>query len=71
MDSFQSLAGHMGIDLSGRDIRVAEQKLNGPEVSTAFKKMAGEGVAQTVRCNLLWNPCLYTVFFDNFPESLP
>ncbi len=44
-----ALVEHMGIDLRRRDIGVAEQGLDDPQIGAALQQMAGEGVAQHVR----------------------
>ena len=43
---FQSFSGDMGINLCGRNIRMAEHKLNGPKISAVFKKMCSETVPE-------------------------
>lgn len=53
VDLFQSLSGHVGIDLSRGDIHVAEHHLDRTKISPPFQEMAGEGVAKKVRGNPL------------------
>jgi len=40
---------HMGVDLRGRDVGMAEQRLNDAQIGAVVQKMAGEGVAQHMR----------------------
>ena len=47
--AFQPLFEHMGIDLRGRNIGVAEQRLHNAQIRTVMQQMAGESVAQHVR----------------------
>jgi hypothetical protein len=47
--ALQALFHHMGIDLRGRDIGVAEQRLHDAQIGAVVQKVAGEGVAQHVR----------------------
>jgi len=50
MDQFlQLFVEHMGIDLRGRNVGMAEQFLHGAQVCTVLQKVAGKGVAQHVR----------------------
>lgn len=44
----QPVGGDMGIDLRRRDVGVAQQGLDHPQVSAAFQQVGGEGVAQDV-----------------------
>src|SRR3954465_3300695 len=41
----------MGVDLSGRDIAMAEQHLTRAEVGAPFEQVGGEGVAKDVRAD--------------------
>ena len=45
------LAQHMSIDLRRRDIRMAEQLLQHPQIGSVLQEMAREGVAQHMRAN--------------------
>jgi len=47
--AFQPFLDHMGIDLRGRDIGMAEQRLHDAQVGAVMQQMAGKGVAQHVR----------------------
>jgi len=44
----ETLFQDVGVDLGGRDVGVAEQLLDGPQIGTAVEQVAGEGVAQDV-----------------------
>src|SRR6185312_6126949 len=44
----QAVLGHVGVDLGGGDVGVAEQGLHGPKVRPALQQVGGEGVAQHV-----------------------
>src|SRR5260370_37961318 len=46
----QPLLDDMGINLRGRNIRVAQHELDGTEVRAALKQMRGKTVPQHVRC---------------------
>ena len=48
MEVLQAGTRHMGVDLRGRQITVAEQHLHHPQVGAAMQQMAGKGVAQHV-----------------------
>ena len=45
----EALPGHVGVDLGGRDVGVAEHHLQGAQVGAPLQEMAREGVAQHVR----------------------
>ena len=45
----QPLGQHVGVDLRGRDVGVAEQQLQAAQVGAARQHVAGEGMAQHVR----------------------
>ena len=46
---FKMLRPDMGVNLRGRDVGMAEQRLQRPQVCAAFKQMRGECVAQHMR----------------------
>src|SRR3546814_2869656 len=48
----QTLAQHVGVDLRGRDVGVAQHLLQRAQVGAVVQQMAGEGVAQHVRRHL-------------------
>ena len=51
-EAFQPLLQHMGIDLRGRDIGVAEKRLHHAQIGAIVQEVAGEGMAQHVRAQL-------------------
>ena len=59
-----------GVNLRGRDIRMAQHDLNGTQIGPSFKKMGGEGVAQGVGRNRFGNTGLSGIAADDLPESL-
>jgi len=70
MNFLQSLPGHMGIDLSGRDIHMAEHHLYRTKVRSPFQKMAGKGVTKKMGGDPLSKPRSPRILFEIFPESL-
>ena len=46
MQLFESLAGHMGIDLSSRYVCMAEQHLHDSQIGAVIDQMRGKGMAQ-------------------------
>ena len=40
----EPVLGHVGVNLGGRDVRMAEHHLDGPQVGSAFQEVAGEGM---------------------------
>ena len=53
VDVLQVVLHHMGVDLGGGDVRVAQHLLDGAEVRAVFQQMDGEGVAQGVGGDIL------------------
>src|SRR6185503_14811805 len=51
--ALQPLLQHMRVDLRGRDVGVAEQRLHRAQVGAVLQQMACEGVAQDVGADLL------------------
>ena len=49
VQGMEALSLHMGIDLGGADVGMAQQKLHGPQVSPAFQQVGGKGMAAGVR----------------------
>ena len=47
--AFQPIQGDMGINLRGRNVGVAEDRLNGSQVGAVFYHVGGTTVAQHVR----------------------
>ena len=49
VNSPQTIAGHVGVDLRGRQVGVAEELLHGSEVGSAFEQVGGVRVTERVR----------------------
>ena len=71
MDLFQSLPRDMGINLSRRDICVAEHNLHGPQVSTMFKQVACKGMPQGVWGDFFSDARQRRAPLDDLPKGLP
>src|SRR5260221_3319856 len=52
--TFKTLLDHMGVDLRGRDVGVAEQRLHDAQIGAVVQEMAGEGMAQHMRRDQPW-----------------
>ncbi len=50
----EPLVGHVGVDLGGGEIRVAQQHLHYPQIGAMVEQMGGEGVAQGVGESSPW-----------------
>ena len=49
--AFQALLDHMGIDLGGRDVGMAEQRLHDAQIGAVMQQMAGKGMTQHMRAD--------------------
>lgn len=57
--------GDVGVDLSGADVGVAEERLDRAEVGAVDEEVGGEGVAEGVGGNVFGNACDTDVFVDD------
>jgi hypothetical protein len=48
VDRPKALAGEMGVDLGGGEVRMAEQLLHGPQISPTFEQVRSVGVPEDV-----------------------
>lgn len=48
--------GHVGVDLGGGQVAVAQQHLHNAQVGAVVEQVGGEGVAQGVGERCLWMP---------------
>ena len=53
MGRFEAGGVHLGVDLGGGDVRVAEHHLHGPQVGAAGQQVGGERMAEHVRADPL------------------
>ena len=67
VDVQQAIARHVGINLRGADIRVAEQFLNHAQIRAMLQQMRGKTVTQHVRRNI----ALHASAFHSFLNALP
>ena len=56
--------------MCGRNIPMAQHFLDRVDVRAVFEQMSGKGMAKRVRRNILFNPGLFLIVFDDLPESL-
>ncbi len=71
MDFFKARAIDMRINLRRGNIGMAEHRLNGAQIRTAFEQMGGERMAQGVRCDPFLDSCRQSIAPDHFPKALP
>src|SRR3569832_1440410 len=67
---FQTLAGHVSVDLRSRQITVTQQHLYDAQVRAVIEQMRGERVPQGMRRELLGNTGFTGVALDEVPEGL-
>lgn len=69
MELFVNLAevgvGDVGVDLSGGNVGVAEERLNGAEVGAVHEEVGGEGMAESVGGDVLGNAGGASMFLNN------
>src|SRR5207249_6325944 len=58
MHGTQVLAVHVGVELGGGEVGVAQHLLDRPQVSSALEQVRGEAVAQRMRRDTLGEPRL-------------
>ena len=71
VDSRQFALIHMSINFGRGNIRMAQHLLNGPQIGTVGKQMAGETVAQSVRINIFGDPRPECGVLDDRPYPFP
>jgi hypothetical protein len=52
MQPLQPFAGDMGINLRGREIRMAQHDLDTAQIGAVFQQMGGKGMTESVRRNV-------------------
>ena len=55
VDGFEAIGGDMGVDLGGGNVRVTQHNLYGAQISPAFQEMAGKGMTNGVRADVMGN----------------
>ena len=70
VDILELLLDHVGINLGGRDVRMAQHLLNGAQIRPVLQQVGGEGVAQGVGRDVLFNLRLLLIVLDDLPEPL-
>ena len=68
MHSLEPLLIDMGIDLGGRDVRVAKHLLDDSKIRAVAEQMRCEAVPQKVRINILFQSGALGVFFNDLPD---
>src|SRR5437764_3628191 len=71
VELLQPLARHVRVDLRGRDVGVAEQHLDYPQVRAVVDEMRGERVAQHMRRQALVRYRSRAIAAYQVPERLP
>lgn len=71
MDFFQPFPGHMGINLGGGNIGMAEHSLYRTQIGPVFQQVGGERMAQGMGSNVFGDARFPGVAFNDLPEPLP
>ena len=61
---------HMGVNLRGGNIRMAQHLLDGPQVRSILQQVRREGVPQGMGGDLFLNACLPLIILDDLPKAL-
>ena len=70
MGFLQVVDTEMGVDL-GRFQRLMTKKfLHGPDIGLISEHSGGAGMAEGVRRDILFDPGLFRVLFDQFPDHI-
>ena len=70
VDILDLLVHQAGVYLGGRDVRVAQHLLDGTQVCPILQQMGGEGMAQGVGRDVLFNTSLLLIVLDELPKAL-
>src|SRR5690606_12019043 len=70
MELLQMLRRDVRVDLCRREIRMSEKRLQGAKVHSRLEKMSGEGMAKSMRRNLLADPGEPGQILQDQPERL-
>src|SRR5260221_12147187 len=65
----QPLLNDVGVNLGGRDVRMPEHELNGPEVRSALEQERGKTVPQHVRRKSHTNARLPSIGREDLPQA--
>ena len=68
--ALQPFSVDVSVNLGGRDIRMSQHDLDGPEVGSVCKEMAGKRVSQLMRGNTAFNSDGLSMGPQALPESL-
>ena len=67
---FQTLVGHMGIYLGGRQVGMAKHDLHRSKVRSIIHEMGSKCMAKRMGRNLLFNPGVECVALNGVPKRL-
>src|SRR5882672_7528396 len=70
MQFLHAFAGDVRVDLRGREVGMTEQHLHDSKVRTVIEQVRREGMTERVRREILVDPGLARVAFDDVPEGL-
>ena len=70
MQAAQAFSGHMGVDLGGADVGMAEHRLHRTQIRTMAQQMGRKGMAQCVRRYMFVDSNLLGVMPKAHPEVL-
>ena len=70
VNSFESRAIDVGIDLCRRDVGVTQHRLDRSQVGAAFEQVRGERVAQGMRRDSLIDPRDQRIAANELPKAL-
>jgi hypothetical protein len=66
----QTLTIHMGVNLSGRYVAVAEEFLDDPQIRPALKQVSGERMTEQMRVNVLLDAGTRGALLDDLADAV-
>ena len=69
IDRFETRFQNVCVDLSGREVGVTKEALNGPQVGAAVKQVRCKRMPHNVRTQIVWKPGVPGMLFQDLPES--
>src|SRR3989339_427472 len=67
--AFEAVAVHMGVNLGGGDVGMAQHHLHGAEIRAMFQQVGGKGVAEHMGADFFVDSLPACALLDDLPET--